>query len=393
MPIAAIVIKENPVVTSVDFTDILKAGSENSWAEDSYGHEIRNIGGFWKNKFNLLPDKTGDITSLEEYLENGLGRNVDSYLPDGGALAWQGFISKMRLILPGAIVQVSLGDMANRVWVRYLSAEGGLIKRATKQNDTDSQTRFGIKEVVLQGAIISDANLADQAAAAYLNEYQDPRRTKTTVRLGGRASTQVRLEVFCEGYFKTMFWRTFNQTSTQGTQNANLQIQDIVDDGGQFIASTDLAINAIAVTQVYDEDSLAGDAVAGITRMGDSSNNRFIIGVYENRVLRYEQAKVLSTAADINYSLRIRDNRQIIKELGSGRLLNPAAIRPNNWLQTEDLFSTKISNEADINRDPKLTFIESVVYKEPIGLTLTSNRSTQADIIMAKAGFGGAAQL
>jgi len=390
--IVSIVISENPVTLFRDgFMDNLILGKGSAWADNSYSHEIRAMGGFWKCSFDLMPNQLG-IGYLMEYLENGLGRHVNSYTTNEGP-AWEGFISKLELKYPGGSIVVSLLDMANRVWVRYLSAEGGLLQRSTIQNDTVVQGKFGIKEEVLAGAIISDGNVADQVAATYLADYADPGRSRINVKLSRAAAAQARLKVSCIGYFRTLNWRTYNKVTAHTEQNVNLQIGDIITAVGQFIASADLATNTSQVSQEYDRDDLAGDLILGLARMADASNNRFICGVYEDRLLKYEQSQTLSSEGNIKYKIRIRDNESVIREVVTNRPISPAALRPNNWLRVVDILSGNIRTSTDIKKDPQVTFIESVIFSEPDGLTIPGNRAIQIDNLMAKAGFGGVSQI
>ncbi len=392
--IASIIVKENPVVGVANFTDVLKYGTDNAWQENSYGHEIRNLGGYWRAAFTILPSTLG-LPYIQEYFENGLGRDVQVFSPDG-TKAWEGYISRMIFTLPGVRSTLDITQMGNRVWVRYLTAEGGLIKRTTKQNDTDGQGRFGVKEKVLQGAIINADTNADQAAIAYLNEYSEPRPGDdiTISGGGGGAGGEVSLRIFCRGYFDTLNWRTYNQEATTGNQDADAQIQDIVDAVGQFVDSTDLTANTIQVTQEYDNDDLAGDSIFGITRMGDASNNRYIAGMYDDRELIYEPVvDIDSDPALVRYKMRVHDKRRAILEQATGREINPALIQPNNWINVEDLLPLTIGKSALPSRRPGISFIESVTFREPTGFDIKSNRSSQVDVIMAKIGFGGSSQL
>ena len=390
--IASIIVSENPVTLfRSGFMDNLILGKNSAWADNSYTHEIRAMGGFWKCKFDIMPNRLG-IGYLMEYLENGLGRDVRTYTANEDP-AWAGLISKLELKYPGGSIVVSLLDMANRTWVRYLSAEGGLIKKSTTQNDTASQTKFGIKEEVLMGAIISDGNVADQLAAAYLAEYADPGRSRMNIKLSRVSMSGVRLKVSCLGYFRTLNWRTYNKVTAHTEQNVSLQIGDINTAIGQFIASADLTENTSQVSQEYDRDELAGDLILGLTRMADASNNRFICGVYEDRILKYEQAQGLSSESDIKYKIRIRDNESVIREIETNRAVSPAALRPNDWLRVVDVLSGNIRTSTDIKKDPQVTFIESVTFSEPDGLTISGNRAVQIDNLMAKSGFGGVSQI
>jgi len=392
--IGSISITESKILQGSElmFSDVLVAGSKSAWSPMSYSHEIRSLGGYWKAEFKILPNHYG-LEYLEEYLRFGLGRHVESFLPDG-RIAWEGHITRMKLSLPGAEVEVSMRDMANKVWVRYLTADGGLLKRSTVATDANSQATFGVREEILQGGIINSSGKADQAAEAYKNEYADPRRARISVRQNAQGGGTTDLTVYCSGYFRTLDWITYNQTSTRTDQNANAQIQDIVDVAGQFVNETSLATNTIQISQVYDMDVRSGDAILGICRMGDASNNRWIAGMYEPRILRYEQARDVGSDPDnIRFGLRVRDNRQMLIDPATGHPLNPAEIRPNNYLWILDLFGSTLPKEVSRARDPQLAYIESVIFNEPAGLTMASNRASQADVVLAKLNFGGASQL
>jgi len=392
MSIGSISITNDPVVGVSEFTDNLVAGSDSAWAPNSYGHEIRAMGGFWSAGFDILPNRLG-IEYLNEYLLNGLGRKVSAYTQESGALAFEGKIMRMRLHIHGVSVQVSLENMTNKTWVRYLTSEGGLIKRSTVQEDSGSQTAYGIKEVVNSGAIIPSSTIADQVASAYLKEYSTPTRTRISIEVGRNTDQDISLSVFCHGYFRTLNWRTYNQTALQTLQTVDEQIQDVIDDVGQFINSSNLATNISLVSRVYDRDELAGNIILDLSRLADSSNNRYVVGVYKDRLLKYEQAATLTNEEDIRYTFRMRDNKQVFNRAGTDRELSPAEVRPNNWMRITDIFPGQIIHDTDLSKDPQTTFVESVIFREPIGVSIPSNRAVQVDNLLAKSGFGGASQI
>ncbi len=285
---SSIVITQNPVAASVgEFQQTLIG--DRQIAKDSFVPEIRAMGGFWSASFDMLPDKSGDLNNLNEYMENGLGRMVQRFSPSG-TLTWEGEIVKMTLSLPALDVSVSLRQMANRVWARFLPANGAQPLQSDKQNDIASQNRFGIKETVLQGNVIETKLHANDQTKKHLDTYKDPRRTRLDVRrnLTGR---QVSMRVECDGYFKRLFGRVYNQTATIGHQDADAQIQDIVDDVGDFVATTNLTFNPKPVTKFYDEDLPTGDAILNIARQSDAEGNRYLVGMWENRELRYEKQR------------------------------------------------------------------------------------------------------
>jgi hypothetical protein len=64
-------------------------------------------------------------------------------------------------------------------------------------------------------------------------------------------------------------------------------------------------------------------------------------------------------------------------------------IRPGKFLRVEDILGASVIGYPTIVEDPQVTFIESVVYKEPFGLTLYGARADMLDVILGRAGLGG----
>ena len=386
--VGAINITENPVATiPTEFEDTLILGKDSQWATNSYGHDIRAIGGFWGCVFDILPGKNG-LGYLEEYLLNGLGRHVESYSPNGKKI-WEGQIVRMTLQLPGAKMEVDLRDMTNKAWIRYLTSEGGLIKRSTVFENADSQSKYGIKEAAVQGVIINSSAIADVMAEMYLNTYVNAIRPRPSIAPSGSVgSGGVRLSVFCQGYIRTLAWRVYNLMTEHSDQNLSLQISDIITAVGQFVNSTDIVENTLQVSQEYDRDDTAFDAIMGLVRSADASQNRYIAGMYEERKFKYEQVRA-SALSDVRYNFRIRDNEKVIRESGTGRVVPFSEIRANNYIRVSDIFTGKPFNGTDVNEDPQVTYIESISYQEPFGLDIQPDTISSLDTLMALSTFGG----
>ncbi len=388
--IGAINITENPVgTTATEFEDNLILGSDSQWGSNSYAHEIRAMGGFWTCQFDILPGKKG-LGYLEEYLLHGLGRQVESYSPNGKKI-WEGQITRMSLDIPGAKLDVSLVDMTNKTHARYLTSEGGLIKRSATFQDTDSQAMFGIKEKIVQGVIIKDEGVADDLAQQYLSAYVSSVRPKPTISPEGSAGGNIKLTVFCDGYIKTLMWRVYNKVTAHTNQNLSTQIQDIITAVGQFVGQTSIVTNTHQVSQEYDRDDTAFEIIMGLVRLADSSQNRHIAGMYEDRKFTYEQI-IGSALSDVKYTFRIRDNKKKIFEAGTGQEIPFSEVRPNNYIRITDMFTGQLSG-ADITKDPQVTFIEAVTYREPIGLKMIPDTISSFDTLFALSTFGGSSPL
>jgi len=372
--ISSIIIKNNPVVTRPYFMQSLQPDEFTG-----YNHDIRAMGGFWSCKFSMA----GDLVDLEEYIENGLGRDIKAF-DENGDTAFHGLIVELKLNLPNAEISISLLDMANRVQIRYLTASGGLIKRSTAYNDTASQALYGIKEKIFSGAIISSSTEVNQAAQKLLSQYKYPSSPINTPK---NNSGGISLSIIAHGYVRTLDWRVYNQTVNTGTENISTQIAAVITAVGQFIASTSITANTSPVLQLQDADKLAWNVIEGATQLGDVSNNRYVVGVYEDRKLTYAQATG-STITDVNYITEALSESGDFYDRKSGVKLDMASIRPNKWVRYTDILGS-LSDGTDLFTDPRATYIESVNYSDPDRVSITGTRGALAEMIMAKAGFGG----
>ncbi len=378
--------------------------------ENSYSHEIRAMGGFWASKFKIANRKYG-IQYFEDLLLTGLGRHVE--VGDTQAkIAWEGKVTGLNLVLPGISYSVKLNNMSNRVWARYVATAAGQeigatiqdydaelvakldpeldgsnsVVRSTKQNNSDSQTRYGIKEKVLSGGLGS-STLVDQATQAYLDNFDNPAKPTILFSDSGQSQEMPVLEVECQGYFRTLDWRTYNQTALSLNDDISDIIAAVVTAAGEFIGSVEITANTSQASQVYDSDRTASAILLDLARRGDSSNNRYVLGVYEERKLIYEPIDITGRDNITYFTQALSNDRNIRTQ--NGRVVGYPEIRPGKFLMVEDMMGISPANYDTITEDPQVTFIESVVYQEPFGLTLYGARADMLDVILGRAGLGG----
>lgn len=98
------------------------------------------------------------------------------------------------------------------------------------------------------------------------------------------------LEVTAAGTFRTLFRRRYNQTAVTTDAYVSTIIASIVAASGQFIASTAIEQNPTLVNQKFEGDRTAGDLVLDLSRLGDSSYERYLAGVYWDARLDYGRA-------------------------------------------------------------------------------------------------------
>lgn len=273
MAVGSIIIKHNPVtaweqyVLTVSPMDVLGLRAGEAKFSD-YQPQDRSEGGNWGMKFKLHAREN----LLKEMFEQGLGRHVEAW-GDGLQQDFEGYIHEMTYNLPPDRFTMSLENMVNKIWMRTDYDDDGSVERSTTLTDADSDARYGTKELVLAGGETEGLTVADQAVQTFLDLRAWPR---PEAALGtGRGDEY--LEIFCRGYIHTLGWRVYNQTVDTGTQGMNAQVQDILDDVGEFVDSYSLDTNATTVTKEYDADRKALDILMDLARLGDASNNRWII--------------------------------------------------------------------------------------------------------------------
>ena len=123
-----------------------------------------------------------------------------------GEIVWWGFVHNVALNLGGVSVGLSMEKFANRITVAYELASPGsdVGERATTAatNDTDSQTEYGIKELLAT----STASTAT-AAASYRDRLLEVLAIPPKTLGMGDGSLGVTLE--CRGWWETFGWRSY----------------------------------------------------------------------------------------------------------------------------------------------------------------------------------------
>lgn len=358
MPLGSIVIQHNPVVSNPpggEFNLSLQRTGITRLDFSSYRQVIKDMGGFYSCMFDILaPQRITD-----EFLDNGLGREVRCY-NHYGALGWEGIITSMRQTMSISQRLESLERAANKTKVRY-SVKQISDQLSTFVENTDMQNKYGILELVDSlDDPVSDASRADSRAEILVKDTSDPHRMK---ELRDRGDIKIpdgmsKLAVFCSGYYWYLTRRLYNKT-TAGDANANTVISSIITDTGQFVASSDVATNTQQVTQNYKNDDLAWNVIVGVSETGDTADDRYISGMYENRKFVYEK-RVAATLPNIKFWKDERNN--IVDQ--SHRPLAGMLVRPNIFMRNTAVGNRPGKVYADVWDDPQVAYISEISYAE-----------------------------
>lgn len=380
--ILPVIVRENPVATgAVDYHEVIDTPI-------NWHHSIDSMIGFDRAEFEIV----GDTEYLQEWLFNGVGREVARY--DGEQLIWEGQVVSLILSQQGLEYIVDMRDMANKVKIVYApidtSANPPTVGSSTTTDwleDSDSQAKHGIKEFIGNGGTITSTDAAI-ARQMLLDEKQLPIRSQRTYTGIQRES----LKLICHGYGHTLNWRYYDQTTNSGTVNASALIATVVSDLGDFIASTDIATNTLQVQRYYDDNREGLGLLQSITRFGDSSNNRYSLMVMDDRKLTYKQASRV-----IRYKRRMSDAGIEIYDMQTGETAHNWLLRPDHWMRTLDIYPFVADDPAqttELEDDLGVFYVKRVEWSEQgDDVTLWPSDSYRFQSLLARAALSGEALL
>jgi hypothetical protein len=354
----------------------------------TYSHKIEAWGGFTEASFSIA----ATTDTIEDWLLNGLGRDVTVYNP-GGSVVWEGFVNTVKASTGGyAISRGPLLDVVNEVLIKYTRLDTSTFPNLNNEMaflpgwaSGGTETLYGILAKIFTIGSATDAMAAQMLNRVKL-EYRHPPTSKQWASGGGG----VALAVDCVGYISRLDYPYPNSLVfpyTAGTENINVKLGRVLDEDPNRLFSSvtaQLMTNAIQVTKATAFASQRGlDMIKGMVAVGDSAYNRCLFGVYENRIPYYYQAPTA-----IEYRHRLEDTRQVYRTV-TGIEVDPWDMRPGKWLLFEDFLATQPVTAA-LDEDPRAMFIESVSYNADGGLQLTGGREeTPSTRLIAQMGLSG----
>jgi hypothetical protein len=317
------------------------------------------------------------------WLGYGLGAHVQA-TDDAGVTIWEGRVNQVQVSAAGLSVSKGpLQDVGNRVVVTYqlkvdASDEGQEQKRTDPGNNLTSQARYGICYQTLSGGSTTTAR-ANQIRDAYLALNAWPRMPKE-LSLGGG---DVRVTLNCLGYAHWLNYPYRYVTSkAMTTVSAKLAAVLAASPNGFFGGGNIITTNALAVPGFEDTDKTAADIIGELVNLGDAALNRYLFGIWANRIVRYEAAPTTT-----EYQQRTDDPRQVVENM-HGHVVNPWAVRPGKWLAFSNLGAGSLVGRTGpgLPEEERTMFIESVQFRAPYGLTLSGG--VVNDLVQALAQWG-----
>lgn len=353
---------------------------------DGYSHETRAAGGYWSASIRV-----SDVQSrLEDWISAGLMRHIVTY-STGLEVVWEGFVNRISVNFGSFSYQIGpLLDIGNRVRVVYsvidTSVEPptlGVRAVTANANGTTSQALYGIIEKVLSTGG-STATEAAQNRDTWLAENAMP---PVSIDLNLSGGSEPSLALDCLGYWHLFGAYTYTNTGVTGTENLSTKIQNIINADPNSLFSTDfsrITTNTLQVKQYENDDKTAEALLKALNSLGDTSDNRYTIGVYQNRQLWYQAAPTT-----VEYLKRITVSDDFTTPTGA--TVRPSSVLPGRWVLVPDFLvgRTQPNSRTILNDDPRAGFIEVVRFDAPREVRVSGGKLSQLDQALAKQGLAG----
>jgi len=373
------IIAKQPLIIGSDLVDD-SLGSQ----VDNYSQTISALGGYDKAGMTISDTQL----NVERWLADGLMRHIEVYSPSLVKI-WEGFVNQVVVTLGGlSVTRGPVMDIANNVAVTYSTVDStisppaiGMRATTSFSSDTDSQALYGVLEDILSSGGVSTTEV-EAMRDTFLNENKDPQSSQK-INIGQGGNISLRLE--CLGYYHLFKKYIYNQTASTGTANLSTVLAAIIagDPNSIFSTSTTgITSNTLAVKQYLNDNADAWSLIQGLVARGDSSDNRYIFGIYNERVPRYE-----AIPTDYEYQQRLSDPAQRVENT-VGVEVKPWDIKAGKWLFVPDFLIGQVQ-PTSLRTDPRMIFIEEVTYTMPWGLQIQGGRTDKLSQKLAKLGLGG----
>lgn len=373
---------------SIKASDPLVKTSRSSLSQsldkiNSYSHEKRLEGGYYSADIQFVSSEE----VINDWIQSGINRHIEVY-NQSLELIWEGFVNQIEVNFGENTYSIGpLVDIGNKVKVVYSAIDYsvypptfGIQTDTGYSSNSMSQSLYGTWEKIrsINGATDTEAT---QIRDTFLNDpLQAFPAVSNRLTLG---NNNLSITLKCLGYWHYLaaFYYTNNST---GQVNLSQQIQDVLAASPNSVFSTDytkITTNTTQVTDGIEQERFGLDVLRGLYTLGDSSNNSYSIGIYANRVLRYE---TISTT--ITYQKR--RGQRITDNLGG--IVQPWDVKPAKWLFQPDMLVGRhppITSES-LGLDPRAMLIDTVKYSTPYGLNLTGAKYSQIDQMLARNGLG-----
>lgn len=347
----------------------------------SYSHELLANGGYWASDIEFAANKP----LAEDWLARGVGRDI-IVRNSAGTLIFRGVVNVVTATVGGVeFTRGTLLEITNQLQVIYQTVVyqtnppvGGSRQQGGLKSNAASQDAYGVMHTYLSGGVGNTLEM-DAFGDNFINE-RSQLQSGLLFNLAATAVPTIKLEII--GYVQLMAKYPYVQIVNSGTENASTKIQNILmaDPNGLYTDFSKIQVNTTQVPQFENEQADAWEILKDVVARGDGSGNRWVFRIMGDLVPYYEPAP---TAVEYTYKIADKEPRLSTK---SGRV-DPWDVKPGKWTMVTDwLIGDAV---ADLERDPRTSFIESVRYSSVWGLQIDGSKDGRLGQQMAKLGLGG----
>jgi hypothetical protein len=375
-----------------DGSFFLEDVTENS---ESWQHSILAVGGFNTASFTLK----GTTEYLLDFFQNGLMRSVRKENPQGNSI-WEGYINRMTLNYGRKIKVKSLDGLFNRILIKFspatftTDANGNLVVIADPAQvyffeNSDSINDFGYKEAAINGGERVIQTVIDWGNSIIDDVGKRKWEIQPDINDNPFAGNEMSITVECLGWVHLLKW--IHYTITTGGRISKTALVKLVRDtfntlNTSYFSSDDTFIeeNPQLIRKGYNDLPSCWEILLGgngVANTGGSYFYRWVLGVYENRTIHYNQAKnqqlrTLYSRCSF-YEADIKDTTQRIYDGCTGAEVKPWDLRPDNLIITRD---ETLGGES-------VNYIEEATFNEPVNYTLVGGNSQRLGVALRQKGL------
>ena len=353
-----------------------------------YGHSILARGGYWDAQISI----TGRLNDIEEWYENGLGRDIQVIDQTTGEI-FRGFVNQITLNA-GSVSEVRgpLFETANRVSCLYTPQNvdvyppiAGTETTTIIIEDVLSQHQYGIIEKVISAGKIT-RTAAEKERDLFLEENKEPPRTsQLSIVPGSAQAATISLDIL--GYIHWLKVFLYDPLTTGFMTVADKLVAIFAADPNNiFSSNTDLiGDNAFLVPKTDGSGKFAWDIIMGLLNIGHATNDDLMnFGCYENNQIIFEPIPTT-----VEYNHRLGDNAQRILRVQNNQIIYPWQVKPGNWLEVTDFLVSSQQTSDDLRSNERMKFLESIKYSLPWGIDLSGGKMDKLSQVLSKITYSG----
>ena len=343
----------------------------------SYEHTIANNFGFESLNLEIVCDLESALTWQDD-----LGVGVLVFSPDSDVV-WEGRLTVVNIQAGQESGNVALDSVGNRVKGRYTTYLGTPGVTAAVQ-DTDSQSAYGIRDLVFSAGTTTSA-AATNAATAKLADVAFPRMVPSSEAATGGGIGDTRLTLTFEGWYGATDDVVTSDTSTT-TTTTTTQVGTLLSDLAAInplisTSTSHIVSSGVSDTEFIADDTTYREKIETLLAQGSSSGVRLVWGVYETRVF-YVEGWAGAVPSNLDYQ---RNAGEAIVRSKSGGIIPWWDVRPNKMYQRTDFLDVAPSSaQADTAGRFAVERVTCRIAGDTVSLTLEGAGSSGADAMIAR---------